>query len=233
MFAGNFFKSERFLAALWKYVTFNVKWFEVLKISEVFWAKLYSQKSDLFSLVFVAFETFCYKIWNQKKKKKNPTDDDVQRNMWMNIKQLYAQNDIFKKRIPNMRFWIIFWCKFFSLGTALGSFSQCLFFNFSSLTNPGGQHFISVSHHKKASYDPVLILIIGSYLSWVPFSTTKFTSTFTWNIIYRCLWFIYFFHHIKHFQVHAFYFLETNIPPHGSWLALKLPSYLSILMMNK
>ena len=70
MFAGNFFKSERFLAALWKYVTFNVKWFEVLKISEVFWAKLYSQKSDLFSLVFVAFETFCYKIWNQKKKKK-------------------------------------------------------------------------------------------------------------------------------------------------------------------
>ena len=179
MFAGNFFKSERFLAALWKYVTFNVKWFEVLKISEVFWAKLYSQKSDLFSLVSVAFETFCYKIWNRKKKKKPSNGWWCPTERVDEYKTVVCPKWYFQEKIPNMRFWIIFWCKFFSLGTALGPFSQCLFFNFPSLTNPGGQHFISVSHHKKASYDPELILIIGSYLSWAPFATIKFTSTFT------------------------------------------------------
>ena len=46
---------------------------------------------------------------------------------------------------PNFPFW----------GTALGNFSQCFFFNFSSLANHGGQHFYSAAHHKKASYGSV------------------------------------------------------------------------------
>ena len=49
MFAGKFVKSKRLLAVLWDYITFSVKWIEVRKMSEVFWAKLDYKMSDLFS----------------------------------------------------------------------------------------------------------------------------------------------------------------------------------------
>ena len=48
MFAEKFVKSEKFLAVLWEHIIFNVKWVEVHKMSEVFWAKLYCKMSDLF-----------------------------------------------------------------------------------------------------------------------------------------------------------------------------------------
>ena len=48
MFAGNFVKSERFLFALRDHIIFNVKWVDVRKMSEVFWAKLYYKMCDLF-----------------------------------------------------------------------------------------------------------------------------------------------------------------------------------------
>ena len=35
--------------ALQEYIIFNVKWVEILRISEVFWAKLYCKLSDLLS----------------------------------------------------------------------------------------------------------------------------------------------------------------------------------------
>ena len=59
--------------------------------------------------------------------KKN--SDDVQWNVWTNIKTLYARNNIFKKRIPNMIFWIIYiFVQISFVGTALGRFSQFFFF---------------------------------------------------------------------------------------------------------
>ena len=46
--AGKFVKWDRFLAVLREHIIFNIKWDEVRKMSEVFWAKLYSTMSDLF-----------------------------------------------------------------------------------------------------------------------------------------------------------------------------------------
>ena len=43
-----FIKSERVLAALREHIIFNVKWVEVHKVNEVFWAKLYCKMFDLF-----------------------------------------------------------------------------------------------------------------------------------------------------------------------------------------
>ena len=43
-----FVKSENFLAALREHIIFNVKWVEVRKMSEIFWAKLYCKMCDLF-----------------------------------------------------------------------------------------------------------------------------------------------------------------------------------------
>ena len=39
---------EKFLAVLREHIIFNVKWVEVQKMSEVFWAKLYCKMSQLF-----------------------------------------------------------------------------------------------------------------------------------------------------------------------------------------
>ena len=41
MFAGNFVKWEGFLVVFQEHLIFNVKWIELHKMSEVFWAKLY------------------------------------------------------------------------------------------------------------------------------------------------------------------------------------------------
>ena len=92
-------------------------------MSNVFWAKL------VLKLV-VFFASFCW-LWDflleNLKLKRN--SDDVRGNVSTNIKKLYAQNNIFKKRIPNMTFWIIYILVQISfLGTALGRLSQCFFF---------------------------------------------------------------------------------------------------------
>ena len=88
------------------------------------------------------------------------SSDDVQWNVWTNIKTLYARNNIFKKRIPNMIFWIIYiFVQISFVGTALGRFSQFFFFNFLSPTMVG-DIFIHIQppppppspHHEKDSY---------------------------------------------------------------------------------
>ena len=109
----------------------------------------------------IFFTSFCW-LWDflleNVKLKKNP--DDVHWNVWTNIKTLYARNDIFKKRIPNMTFWIIYvlvWISF--LWTGLGYLAkhgdrQ----NLSWLAKHGGRHLYSTTplplprHHRKASY---------------------------------------------------------------------------------
>ena len=61
-----------------------------------------------------------------------------------------------KKRILNMRSWIIyiFVQTSFSGGTVLGRFSQCFCSNFFTSPNHGGRYFKSALHHKKAFYGP-------------------------------------------------------------------------------
>ena len=52
-------QQETCLAVLQEYIFYYVEWVEVHKMSEIFWAKLYSKMIDLFLLVFVGFGTFC------------------------------------------------------------------------------------------------------------------------------------------------------------------------------
>ena len=113
-------------------------------------------------IFFVSFrwhcETCCLKIW-----KLENNSDDAHWNVWTNIKTLYAQNNIFKKRVPNMRFWIIYILIQISfLGTALGRFIQCFFFNFSSSVNHCGRHFCSANGSFSITYI-ILSFLLQSY----------------------------------------------------------------------
>ena len=64
MFAGNFVKSERFLFAFREHIIFTVKWVDVRKMSEVFWAKLYYKMCDLFCWILLALRLSARKSWN-------------------------------------------------------------------------------------------------------------------------------------------------------------------------
>ena len=125
-----FVKSERFLIVLPEHFMFNIKWVEICKISEIFRAKYIVKRVIIFS-------SFCWH-WENLKSKKN--FDDVHWNLWTNNRK-FAWNNTFKKRITNMRFWIIYilvWISFL-WEIALGYFSQC-FFQLSSLAKHGGLH---------------------------------------------------------------------------------------------
>ena len=106
---------------------------------------------------FVDFRTFCWKV---KKIKKKTNSDNVHWNVWTNIKMLHARNwnNIFekkkKKRIPNIRFWIIY------ILLGISFFSGLLLPNFSLSANHDSWYFYSVARsqprdHKKASYGAV------------------------------------------------------------------------------
>ena len=94
--------------------------------------------------------SFCW-LWDflleNLKSKRNSA---VHCNVWMSIKKmkkLYARNNLFRKRIPNMRFWniyILVQISFF-LGTASRRFSQyfVLIFCRQSTIVAGGWHFYS------------------------------------------------------------------------------------------
>ena len=104
-------------------------------------------------IFFASFCWLCDFLLENMKIKKNP--DDVHWNVWTNKNTLHACNNDLKKRILNMRFWIYILVQISFLGTALGRFSQCFFFNFLSLANHDDQHFtqLPLQHHKKSSYD--------------------------------------------------------------------------------
>ena len=96
----------------------------------------------------IFFGSFCW-LWhfllNNLKWKRN--SDDVHWNVFKNIKKLYARKNIFKKIILNMRFWIIYilvQILFFGglLGTVLGRFSQCFFFQFFGASQPWPPTFL-------------------------------------------------------------------------------------------
>ena len=92
------------------------------------WVRFFERNCIVKWVIF--FASFCW-LWDflleNLKLKRN--SDDVRGNFSTNIKKLYAQNNIFKKRIPNMTFWIIYILVQISfLGTALGRLSQCFFF---------------------------------------------------------------------------------------------------------
>ena len=101
IFARKLVKSESLLVVLREHITFNVKWVEVRK-----WVRFFEQICIVkWVILFASFWRFWDFLVENMKFKKNP--DDVHWNVRTNIKKLYAQNNIFKKRIPNMRFWII------------------------------------------------------------------------------------------------------------------------------
>ena len=56
MFTEKRVKLERLLAILREHVTYNVKWVEVHKVHEAFWAKLYCKTRDFFT-------NFCW-LWD-------------------------------------------------------------------------------------------------------------------------------------------------------------------------
>ena len=62
--AEKFVNSERLLAVLQEHIIFNVKWVEVRKMSEVFWAKLYCKMSDPFCSVLLALRVSARKCEN-------------------------------------------------------------------------------------------------------------------------------------------------------------------------
>ena len=126
-------------------------------MSEVFWVKLYCKMSDLFASFYWLWD---YLLENLKLRRNS---DDVCWNIWMNIKKLYAQNNIFKKRIPNMTFWIIYiLVQVPLLGTSLGRFSHCFFLIFHLRPTMMGDTFTQ-PHYKKASYGPDIVV----QLAWL------------------------------------------------------------------
>ena len=70
------------------------------------WVTLFERNCIVKCVIF--FANFCW-LWDfplENLKIKRNSDED-HRNAWKNMKMLYSQN-IFKNRIPNMRFWIIY-----------------------------------------------------------------------------------------------------------------------------
>ena len=108
MLAGKFVSSEGSLAVFWEHLIFNFKTVQLRKIS--FW------------LVFIGFEIFCYKFWNKQ------NSDDVHWNVWTKVvhpKKMFRKKN-YKYEIFNHLYFgpsFVFW------RTALGSFSQCVFFS--------------------------------------------------------------------------------------------------------
>ena len=85
--------------------------------------------------------------------KKN--SDDVHWNVWTNVKKFYAWNNIFRKRIPIVIFWIIYILVQISFfGTVLGRFTQCFFLIFHRQLTMVVGSFTQPSHRRKASYGP-------------------------------------------------------------------------------
>ena len=111
------------------------------------WVRCFEQNCTVKCIIF--FASFCwlldFLLENLKLKK---SSGDIHWNIWTNIKLFYARNNIFKKRIPNMRFLnhLYLGPNFVSWGTALGRFQ--------SSTNHGGRHICSAPNHNKASNGP-------------------------------------------------------------------------------
>ena len=141
-------KSERFLTVLREHIIFNVKWVDIRKTSEVFWSKLYCKMSDIFRYFLLALRLSTWKSENLKKSLMTSTGTCGR------IKK-YTRNNIFKKRIPNMRFWIIYILVRVSfLGTVLRNVFSIFRRRPTMVVNFFNQP--PTPHHEKASYGPVI-----------------------------------------------------------------------------
>ena len=97
MFAGKLLNWKSFLAVFWEHI-FNFKRVEICKVSEVYWAKLYCKMSDLFHWFLLALRF-------------SATNSGIKKTLMSTGTfglKLYARSNIFKKRITNMRFSIIY-----------------------------------------------------------------------------------------------------------------------------
>ena len=131
------------------------------------WVRFFERNCIVKWVIF--FASFCW-LWDflleNLKLKKN--SGDVYWNVWTNIKTLYARNNIFKKRIPNMRFLnhLYFGPSFVFQGTILGGFSQC-FFQFFVMGQPWWSTFLSPfpspATIKKL---PTALYLLCSYTFW-------------------------------------------------------------------
>ena len=122
------------------------------------WMRFFKQNCIVKWVIFSASFFWYWDFLLENLKLKRHSDDIC--NIWTNIKKLYTQNNVFKKRFPNMILRIIYILVQISfLGTALGRFSQC----FLSLANDGDQYFYSApatSRQEKPSYGPAAINVL-------------------------------------------------------------------------
>ena len=100
MFAGKCVKWEKILIVFREHTIFNIKWAEVHKKSEAFWVKPFWKMSDLFCYFLLALRLSARKSEIKKKLRWCPLE--------RTLNERYVRNNIFKKRIPDMSFWIIY-----------------------------------------------------------------------------------------------------------------------------
>ena len=121
------------------HISFNIKWVEVRKNSETFWAKRYCKISDLFCWFLLVLRLSARRSAIKK-------NFDAHWNIWIKIKT--RDFDSF-----------IFWSKFRFFGEiALGCFSQC-FFLFFAVDQPWWP-----THFYSTPYPPSLPSNIKSFL---------------------------------------------------------------------
>ena len=99
MFAGKFVNWESFLAMFWEHIIFSFKRVEIRKMNEVFWVKPCCKISDLYRWFLLAFRF-------------SAANSGIKTTLMIitgtSELKLYGWYNIFKKRITNMRFWIIY-----------------------------------------------------------------------------------------------------------------------------
>ena len=106
------------------------------------WVRFFERNCIVKCVIF--FTSFCW-LWDfllqNLKLKRN--SEDVCWYFWSNTNKLCTRNNNFKKRIPNMAFWITYILVQISfLGTALGCFRQCFLFKFFVVGQPWWPTFL-------------------------------------------------------------------------------------------
>ena len=100
------------------------------KLSFVKWVRFFEQNCIVKWVIF--FTSFCW-LWDFLLENLERNNfDNVHWKVWTNIKKLFSRNNVFKKGITNMQFWIIYilvQISFFG-GLVLGCFSHHLFLVF-------------------------------------------------------------------------------------------------------
>ena len=143
-----FIKSESFLAVLREHNILNIKWVEVGKMSEDFWAKLYCKMCDLSWYFLLALKLSARK-------------SEIKKKLWWyplerldKYKNFVCPEKIFSRKNSTSEIFesFIFWFKCCFLGDCFRTFfvvGQPLWSTF----------LLSPTHHKKASYGPDIVWI--------------------------------------------------------------------------